>query len=60
MLVSLVSGWDSLIVPVGLFSVVALAFFEAVLVLRLWKETRRFEVRRREPAAASEGSGDGS
>src|SRR5699024_4329961 len=59
-LVSLVSGWDSLIVPVGLFSVVALAFFEAVLVLRLWKETRRFEVRRRGLAAASGSSGDGS
>ncbi|MGW9555163.1 CDP-alcohol phosphatidyltransferase family protein [Nocardiopsis sp. NPDC055551] len=43
---------NSLIIPVAVFSVLALALFEVVLVLRLWKETRRFEVRRRELAAA--------
>lgn len=59
-LVSFVSGLNSLIVPVGIFSVLALAFFETVLVLRLWKETRRFEVRRRELAALTAASEDGS
>lgn len=56
-LVSFVSGWNSLLIPVAIFSVLALAFFEVVLVLRLWKETRRFEVRRRELAAAPAASG---
>ncbi|MBR8743625.1 CDP-alcohol phosphatidyltransferase family protein [Nocardiopsis sp. MG754419] len=51
---------NSLIIPVAVFSVLALAFFEVVLVLRLWKESRRFEVRRRELAAAPPaGSGTG-
>ena len=59
-LVGFVSGLNNLIVPVGIFSVLALAFFEAVLVLRLWKETRRFEVRRRELAAAPAASEGGS
>ncbi|WP_159943141.1 MULTISPECIES: CDP-alcohol phosphatidyltransferase family protein [unclassified Nocardiopsis] len=48
-LVALVTPLDSLIIPVAVFSVLALAFFECVLVLRLWKDTRRFEARRRGP-----------
>ncbi|WP_017606961.1 CDP-alcohol phosphatidyltransferase family protein [Nocardiopsis alkaliphila] len=51
-LVAFFTPLDSLIIPVAIFSVLALAFFETVLVMRLWKETRRFEVRRRELAAA--------
>ncbi|MFD3688093.1 CDP-alcohol phosphatidyltransferase family protein [Nocardiopsis sp. NPDC058631] len=43
---------NSLIIPTAVFSVLALAFFEVVLVLRLWKDTRRFEARRRELLAA--------
>ncbi|MET9781151.1 CDP-alcohol phosphatidyltransferase family protein [Nocardiopsis alba] len=60
-LIAFVSPLDSLIIPVAVFSVLALAFFEMVLVLRLWKETRRFETRRREAAAVPPaGSADGS
>lgn len=51
-LVALVTPLDSLIIPTAVFSVLALAFFEVVLVARLWKETRRFEVRRRELLAS--------
>ena len=51
-LVAFFTPFNSLIIPVAIFSVLALAFFEMVLVLRLWKESRRFEVRRRELAAA--------
>ncbi|QUX28346.1 CDP-alcohol phosphatidyltransferase family protein [Nocardiopsis akebiae] len=46
-LVSLFTPLNSLIIPVAVFSVLALAFFEVVLVLRLWKDTSRFEARRR-------------
>lgn len=51
-LVAFFTPLNSLIIPVAVFSVLALGFFEVVLVLRLWRETRRFEVRRRELAAA--------
>ncbi|PDP84825.1 CDP-alcohol phosphatidyltransferase [Glycomyces fuscus] len=51
-LVSLFTPLTSLIIPVAVFSVLALAFFELVLVLRLWKDTSRFEVRRRELLAS--------
>lgn len=51
-LVSLFTPLNSLIIPVAVFSVLALAFFELILVLRLWKETSRFEVRRRELLAS--------
>ncbi|OOC52666.1 MULTISPECIES: CDP-alcohol phosphatidyltransferase family protein [Nocardiopsis] len=51
-LVAFVTPLNSLIIPVAVFSVLALAFFECVLVLRLWKETRRFEKRRRELLAS--------
>ncbi|WP_306365946.1 CDP-alcohol phosphatidyltransferase family protein [Nocardiopsis sp. CC223A] len=51
-LVSLFTPLNSLIIPVAVFSVLALGFFEVVLVARLWKDTRRFEVRRRELIAA--------
>jgi phosphatidylglycerophosphate synthase len=51
-LVSLFTPLNSLIIPVAVFSVLALAFFEVVLVLRLWKDTSRFEVRRRELLAS--------
>ncbi|MBB6120423.1 CDP-alcohol phosphatidyltransferase family protein [Nocardiopsis algeriensis] len=46
-LVSLFTPLDGLILPVAAFSVLALLFFEVVLVLRLWREARRFESRRR-------------
>ena len=46
-LLSLFTPLDGLIIPTAVFSVLALAFFEAVLVARLWKDTRRFEARRR-------------
>mgnify|MGYP001156481844 FL=1 len=46
-LVAFFTPLNSLIIPVAVFSVAALAFFELVLVLRLWKDTRRFEARRR-------------
>lgn len=46
-LVSLFTPFSSLIVPVAVLSVLALSFFEVVLVLRLWKDTRRFETRMR-------------
>ena len=46
-LVAFFTPLNSLIIPVAVFSVLALAFFEVVLVLRLWKDTRKFEVRRR-------------
>ncbi|WP_047872093.1 CDP-alcohol phosphatidyltransferase family protein [Nocardiopsis sp. RV163] len=46
-LVSLFTPLNSLIIPVAVFSVLALAFFEVILVLRLWKDTNRFEARRR-------------
>ncbi|MCY9787886.1 CDP-alcohol phosphatidyltransferase family protein [Nocardiopsis sp. EMB25] len=52
-LISLVSPVESLILPVAVFSCAALGFFEAVLVARLWKETRRFETRSRELAAVA-------
>ncbi|WP_116243862.1 CDP-alcohol phosphatidyltransferase family protein [Nocardiopsis sp. FIRDI 009] len=58
-LVSLVSPLDSLILPVAVLSCAALGFFEAVLVARLWRETRRFEARSRELAATSPPSGHG-
>ncbi|MEU0488846.1 CDP-alcohol phosphatidyltransferase family protein [Nocardiopsis sp. NPDC006139] len=51
-LVSLFTPLNSLIIPIAVFSVLALGFFEVVLVARLWKDTRRFEVRRRELIAA--------
>ncbi|MFD6100646.1 CDP-alcohol phosphatidyltransferase family protein [Nocardiopsis flavescens] len=51
-LVSLFTPLNSLIIPIAVFSVLALGFFEVVLVGRLWKDTRRFEVRRRELIAA--------
>ncbi|NKY98469.1 CDP-alcohol phosphatidyltransferase family protein [Nocardiopsis alborubida] len=51
-LVSLFTPLNSLIIPVAVFSVLALAFFELVLVLRLWKDTSRFEVRRRQLLAS--------
>ncbi|GAB2497684.1 CDP-alcohol phosphatidyltransferase family protein [Nocardiopsis aegyptia] len=58
-LVSLFTPLNSLIIPIAVLSCLALAFFEVVLVLRLWRETRRFEARRREmtstvPVAAGE------
>ncbi|MGW5879333.1 CDP-alcohol phosphatidyltransferase family protein [Nocardiopsis terrae] len=56
-LVSFFTPLNSLVIPVAVFSVLALAFFEVVLVLRLWKETRRFEARRRELAAAPAAAG---
>ena len=52
-LVAFFTPLNSLIIPVAVFSCLALAFFEVVLVLRLWTESRRFEVRRRELAAAT-------
>ncbi|MEV2276216.1 CDP-alcohol phosphatidyltransferase family protein [Nocardiopsis sp. NPDC049922] len=52
-LVAFVTPLDSLILPVAVFSCAALGFFEAVLVARLWKETRRFEARSRELAASA-------
>lgn len=58
-LVSFFTPLNSLVIPVAVFSVLALAFFEVVLVLRLWKETRRFEVRRRELAAAAPAAAGG-
>lgn len=51
-LVSLFTPLNSLIIPVAVFSVLALAFFEVVLVLRLWKDTNRFEARRRQLLAS--------
>lgn len=56
-LISLLTPLNSLIIPVALFSVLALAFFECVLVLRLWKGTRGFEARRR-ALLASGGASD--
>ncbi|CAL9433829.1 hypothetical protein SUDANB121_02122 [Nocardiopsis dassonvillei] len=55
-LVSLFTPLNDLILPIAVFSVLALAFFEVVLVARLWKDTRRFEVRRRELIAAGAAS----
>ena len=52
-LVAFFTPLNSLIIPVAVFSVLALAFFEVVLVGRLYKESQRFEVRRRELAAAT-------
>ncbi|MFL1380942.1 CDP-alcohol phosphatidyltransferase family protein [Nocardiopsis protaetiae] len=51
-LVSLFTPLNDLIIPIAVFSVLALGFFEVVLVARLWKDTRRFEERRRELIAA--------
>jgi phosphatidylglycerophosphate synthase len=51
-LVSLFTPLNSLIIPVAVFSVLALAFFEVILVLRLWKDTNRFEARRRQLLAS--------
>jgi phosphatidylglycerophosphate synthase len=59
-LVAFFTPLNSLIIPLAVFSVLALAFFEFVLVARLYKESQRFEVRRRELAAvppATAGSG---
>jgi phosphatidylglycerophosphate synthase len=58
-LVSFFTPLDSLIIPVAVLSCLALAFFEVVLVARLWQESRRFEARRGQapadgPAAAGE------
>ncbi|RKS10623.1 CDP-alcohol phosphatidyltransferase-like enzyme [Nocardiopsis sp. Huas11] len=58
-LVSFFTPLNSLIIPVAVLSCLALAFFEVVLVVRLWQESRRFEARRREwsstaPRAAGE------
>ena len=60
-LVAFFTPLNSLIIPVAILSVLALSFFETVLVLRLWRESRRFEVRRRElavtpPSTAGAGS----
>ncbi|WP_304453653.1 CDP-alcohol phosphatidyltransferase family protein [Nocardiopsis sp. YSL2] len=52
-LVSFFTPLNSLIIPVAVLSCLALAFFEVVLVLRLWRETRRFEARRRETASSA-------
>ncbi|KOX14584.1 CDP-alcohol phosphatidyltransferase family protein [Nocardiopsis sp. NRRL B-16309] len=51
-LVSFLTPLDNLIIPVAVLSCLALAFFEVVLVLRLWRETRRFEARRRQMASS--------
>ncbi|MDT0327742.1 CDP-alcohol phosphatidyltransferase family protein [Nocardiopsis lambiniae] len=51
-LLSLFTPVHSLILPIAVFSILALGFFEVVLVYRLWKDTRRFEERRRELIAA--------
>ncbi|WP_017570708.1 CDP-alcohol phosphatidyltransferase family protein [Nocardiopsis halotolerans] len=51
-LFALFTPLNGLIIPVAVFSVLALSFFEVALVLRLWKETRRFEVRRRDLLAS--------
>lgn len=51
-LVSLVSGLPSLIVPVAVLSCAALLLFEVVLVYRLWKNTKHYERRLRELSAA--------
>ncbi|MFD6951141.1 CDP-alcohol phosphatidyltransferase [Nocardiopsis sp. TSRI0078] len=59
-LVALFTPLNSLIIPVAVFSVLALGFFELVLVLRLWKDTRRFEVRRRGLLASSAATGVGA
>ncbi|MFE9245620.1 CDP-alcohol phosphatidyltransferase family protein [Nocardiopsis sp. NPDC006938] len=58
-LVAFVTPLNSLIIPVAVFSCLALGFFEVVLVARLWKESRRFEARRRELAAAAPVTGGG-
>lgn len=58
-LVSLFTPLNSLIVPVAVLSVLALSFFEVVLVLRLWKETRRFETRMRVLALSGTSVSDG-
>ncbi|WP_150237869.1 CDP-alcohol phosphatidyltransferase family protein [Nocardiopsis quinghaiensis] len=59
-LVAFFTPLGSLIIPVAVFSVLALAFFETVLVLRLWKETRRFEKRRRELLASGTAANAGT
>lgn len=46
-LMSLFTPLNSLIIPVAVLSVLALSFFEVVLVLRLWQDTRLFESRMR-------------
>ncbi|KUP95729.1 CDP-alcohol phosphatidyltransferase family protein [Thermobifida cellulosilytica] len=45
--VSLFTPWPSLIVPVAVFASAALLLFEAVLVVKLWLDTRSFEAEKR-------------
>jgi len=59
-LVSLFTPLNSLIIPVAVLSVLALSFFEVVLVLRLWKDTRRFEGRMRNLAVSGGAASGGS
>ena len=57
-LVALFTPLNSLIIPVAVLSVAALTFFEVVLVMRLYMETRRYE--RRMASLASSASSGGS
>ncbi|MBE2999996.1 CDP-alcohol phosphatidyltransferase family protein [Nocardiopsis sp. HNM0947] len=60
-LVALFTPLNSLIIPVAVFSILALSFFEVVLVGRLYKDTRRFEARMAQLAASGGTSaGNGS
>lgn len=53
-LISLFTPWPHLIVPVSVFAGAALMFFEAVLVVKLWLDTRVFETGIRRLTAAVE------
>ncbi|AAZ56472.1 hypothetical protein JCM3263A_31440 [Thermobifida fusca] len=53
-LVSLFTPWPHFIIPVSVFAGAALMLFEAVLVVKLWLDTRVFEAGIRQLTAAAE------
>src|SRR5690606_3583357 len=53
-LVSLFAPWPHFIIPVSVFAGAALMLFEAVLVVKLWLDTRVFEAGIRQLTAAAE------